>query len=71
MDMNNYIADLYKYLNEERATRSSIKKIVGASIALPIMIPFSAPISVALTACLASLRSTSVLITKNSTDFQN
>ena len=38
--------------------------IVGASIALPIMIPFSAPISVALTTCLAILRSTIGLITK-------
>jgi len=38
--------------------------IVGASVALPIMIPFSAPVSVALTACLAILRSTNGLITK-------
>ena len=26
MDMKNYIADLYKFLNEERATRSILKK---------------------------------------------
>jgi len=84
--MNDYITDLYKYLNEERTTRGNLIKkyvklsnayfgtelfitvselgIFGASIALPIMIPFSAPISVALTACLAILRSTNGLITK-------
>ena len=38
--------------------------IVGTSIALPVLIPISAPISVALTSCLAILRSTSGLITK-------
>ena len=38
--------------------------MVGSSISSPIMIPFSGPISVALTASLSSLRSTSGLITK-------
>jgi len=38
--------------------------IVGTSIALPVMIPFSVPVSVALTTCLAILRSTNGLITK-------
>jgi hypothetical protein len=38
--------------------------IVGTSIALPIMIPFSVPISVVLTSCLAILRSTNGFITK-------
>jgi len=38
--------------------------VVGTSIALTIMIPFSATITVALTACLAILKSTSELITK-------
>ena len=35
---------------------------MGTFIVLPVMIPFSAPISVALTSCLAILRSTSTLI---------
>jgi hypothetical protein len=89
-DMNNYrinhIMNQYKYLDEERKTRSNLKKkydklsaacfgtdffitvselgIVGTSIALPVMIPFSVPVSVTLTACLAILRSTNGFITK-------
>jgi len=85
MDMNNYIADLYEYLNEERLLEVILKKsmsnyqklvseeeiltvselrLVVVSIALHIVIPFSAPISVALTDCSAILRSTSGLINK-------
>jgi hypothetical protein len=76
-DMYNYrinrIMSQYKFLEEERKTRSNLKKkyvklsnaclgtevfitvselgMVGTSIALPVIIPFSIPISVGLTTC--------------------
>ena len=89
-DMKNYrinhIMNQYKYLDEERKTRSNLKKkyvklsnacfvtetfltiselgIVGTSLVLLVMIPCSLPVSVALTTCLAILRSTRNFITK-------
>jgi len=91
-DMKNYrinhIMNQYKYLDEERKTRSNLKKkyvklsnacfvtelfltiselgIVGTSLVLPAIIPCSLPVSVALTTCLAILRSTNNFITKKS-----
>ena len=95
-DMNNYrinhITSQYKFLDEERKTRSNLKKkcvklsndclgtevfitvselgMVGTSIALPVIIPFSLPISVGLTTCATILRSTSGLITENQQTFR-
>lgn len=40
--------------------------IVGTSLVLPVMIPFSVPVSVTLTTCLAILRSTTGFIKKKS-----
>jgi nitrogen fixation protein FixH len=45
--------------------------MVGTSIALTIIIPFSLPISVALTSCSTILRSKSGLIVKNQQTFRN
>ena len=46
--------------------------IVGTSLVLPVMIPCSVPVSVALTTCLAVLRSTNSFITKKKQQtFQN